>query len=70
MDWAPYARIAARYIIGGVGGTAVGDAVLNDPDLMNLLTIATETEQDRTAYFDRFTQDDSSRLRFCPSIQP
>ena len=40
MDWAPYARIAARYIIGGVGGTAVGDAVLNDPDHMNLLTIA------------------------------
>lgn len=39
MDWAPYARIAARYIIGTVAGAAVGDAVLNDPDLMNLLTM-------------------------------
>jgi len=40
MDWAPYARIVARYIIGGIGGTAVGDAIVNDPDLMNLLTMA------------------------------
>lgn len=39
MDWAPYARIFARYIIGGIGGTAAGDAILNDPDLMNLLTM-------------------------------
>jgi hypothetical protein len=40
MDWAPYARIVARYIIGGIGGAAAGDAVINDPDLLNLLTMA------------------------------
>ncbi len=39
MDWAPYARIFARYVIGGIAGTAAGDAILNDPDLMNLLTM-------------------------------
>ena len=40
MDYAPIARIVARYVIGTVAGAAASDAVLNDPDLMNLLTIA------------------------------
>lgn len=40
MDWAPWARIVARYIIGTVAGAAASDAVLNDPDLMNMLTMA------------------------------
>ncbi len=39
MDYAPIARIVARYVIGVVAGAAVSDAVLNDPDLMNMLTM-------------------------------
>jgi hypothetical protein len=39
MDYAPIARIIARYVIGTVAGAAVSDAVLNDPDLMNMLTM-------------------------------
>lgn len=40
MDWAPYARITARYIIGTVFGAATSDVILNDPDLMNVLTMS------------------------------
>ena len=40
MDWAPIARIAARYVIGTVAGAGVSDAILNDPDLLNMLTVA------------------------------
>lgn len=39
MDWAPVARIAARYLIGTIAGAAASDAVLNDPDLLNMLTM-------------------------------
>lgn len=38
-DWAPTARIVARYVIGAIGGTALSDAIVSDPDLMNMLTI-------------------------------
>lgn len=40
MDWAPWARIFARYVIGTIAGAGVSDAILNDPDLMNMLTVA------------------------------
>jgi hypothetical protein len=43
VDYAPIARIAARYIIGTVAGAAVSDAILNDPDLLNMLTMAIST---------------------------
>lgn len=40
MDYAPLARIVARYVIGSVAGAAIGDVIVSDPDLMNTLTIA------------------------------
>lgn len=39
MDYAPFARIVARYVIGTVAGAAASDAILYDPDLMNMLTL-------------------------------
>jgi len=39
----PSVRIAVRYGIGGLFGAAAADAIINDPDLMTLFTIAFST---------------------------
>ena len=33
-DWAPLARIALRYIIGGILGMEAGDLLAGDPDVV------------------------------------
>ena len=33
-DWAPLARIALRYIIGGILGLEAGDLLAGDPDVV------------------------------------
>jgi hypothetical protein len=39
MDLAPLARIAVRYLVGAIIGTAGADAIVNDADLMHYITI-------------------------------
>jgi hypothetical protein len=34
MTWAPLARIALRYIVGGVVGMEAGDLLAGDPDIV------------------------------------
>ena len=36
MNWAPYARIVLRYVVGGVimGSAQIGDRLAADPDLV------------------------------------
>lgn len=39
MDWAPYVRIALRYIAGSLFGAAGADALTNNLDLENALVM-------------------------------
>lgn len=39
MDWAPFARIVARYIIGALAVKLGGD-VWDDPELLNTVALA------------------------------
>jgi ABC-type uncharacterized transport system permease subunit len=39
MDWAPLARIVARYILGAIAAKIGGD-VWADPELLNIVTLA------------------------------
>lgn len=34
MSWAPLARIALRYVVGGVVGMEAGDLLAGDPDIV------------------------------------
>jgi hypothetical protein len=43
MYFAPIARIVVRYGVGAAVGIATADAVQNDPDLMNMLTVGVGT---------------------------
>ena len=38
-DWAPYARIVLRYIVGAVVGMDAGDALAGDPDVVTVVAL-------------------------------
>ena len=39
MSYAPIARIILRYVIGGIIGTAQGDMLAGDPDLVTAVAL-------------------------------
>ena len=39
MNYAPIARIALRYIVGGVIGAAQGDMLAGDPDVVSMVAL-------------------------------
>jgi hypothetical protein len=40
MDWAPYARVFIRYIVGIVIGMDAGASLAGDPDVVTLVALA------------------------------
>jgi len=40
MDYAPLARIALRYIVGGLVGMESGRLLAGDPDIVTMLALA------------------------------
>ena len=39
MDWAPFARIIIRYIVGAVIGMDAGDTLAGDPDVVTIVAL-------------------------------
>jgi hypothetical protein len=40
MDWAPYARVFIRYVVGLVIGMDAGASLAGDPDVVTLVALA------------------------------